>query len=234
MRARRRSGCGPGSRTRPSTRSSIALNGRTLAEVRGAGVERPSAHVVPFAASDLAPIMNTFELWADYRFEESAPRHPIGRTGVALPADVEVRAARERATVRVNGRLLRPDRGYLLAVLDPDTGEIVDLGRFDTSWYAAEAARLAAFVEALPDGTPVVVATEFDASRALTPAAVAAFRTLGLEVDLQGQFQVMHAAVGVKGAPPGSALEASGPLQAAVDLGRPDIREVELRSLLLR
>ena len=64
-------------------------------------------------------------------------------------------------------------------VLNPDTGEIIDLGSFDTSAYREESDRLARFIDDIPTGSPVLVTSQFDVSRQLTEPAVQALRTLG-------------------------------------------------------
>jgi len=209
----------------------LALNGHVLLEARGAEAEATSSHSVSFGPEHLVPGMNIFEIWGDYRLTGSAETHPIGTTGVRLAADVYIRSDRDRARVQVNGRWMLADKGYYLAVLDPVTGEITEVGQFNVSWYAEDSAALAAFVRAIPDGSPVVVATGFDASRQLTADAVEALRELGLQVDLRDRFQILHAAIGVKGAPPGSALEVSGEsATVTLELGNPERREVQLNS----
>jgi hypothetical protein len=119
-------------------------------------------------------------------------------------------------------------------VIDPPTGRIVRTGGFDVSWSAAEADAMATFVGGVPAGAVVLVATEFDASRELSEAAVAALADLGLEADLRGQFQAMHAAIGVKGAAAGTAIEGTDRVHVTLTLGDMDRREVQLTSLTLR
>jgi hypothetical protein len=59
----------------------------------------------------------------------------------------------------------------------------------------------------------VAVAVEDEASLHLTEEAVSALRTIGAESDLRGMFRWAHAIIGVKGAEPGQALEATGLLR---------------------
>ena len=59
-----------------------------------------------------------------------------------------------------------------------------------------------------------------EASGQLTEEAVAALRTLGVAGDLRGHFRESHAFVGVKGGPPGTALEALGPRPVELSVGR--------------
>jgi len=212
----------------------VVLNGRTLLETDPGDAETSATYRIPFSRDDLVWGTNLFQIAAGYDFVDTAERHPIGTTGLSLPADVMVTSDRERATVEINGRLLRLERGYLLVALDPDNGRIVEAARFDTSWTAEASDAMRAFIDRLAPGTPVVVASEFDVSRELTAGAVDALHTLGLTADLRGQFQSMHAGIGVKGAPPGSALEVTDRITARLTLGTPDRRAVQLESLRLR
>jgi hypothetical protein len=211
----------------------VSVNGRTLLETPAPDAGRTAAVRAAFGSADLVDAVNAFRIEAAYRFRDASDAHPVGATGVRLAADVAVTSERLRSTVYVNGRLFRPDRGYFLAVLDPAAGRAIDTRTFDVSWRADESAALAAFIQAIPDGAAVVVATEFDASRELSGEAVEALRTLGLAVDLRGEFQTMHAAIGVKGAAPGTALEASNRSSVSLSLGRMDTREVQLSSVAL-
>ncbi len=212
----------------------VALNGRALLEAPEAGGSEPVSYRVPFTPEDVVEGINTFEITASYRFAETAETHPVGTTGTRLAADVAITADRERAVVTVNGRVFRPGRGYFLVVLDPVTGRIVQTGGFDVSWNREESDALVRFVDAVPAGAVVAVTTEFDASRELTDAAVEALTSLGLGTDLRGQFQVMHAAIGVKGAAPGTALEETDRQHASIAVGQMDGRVVELGSLVVR
>jgi hypothetical protein len=212
----------------------VALNDHVLLEARGEDIASDGPHLVAFGPELLVPGSNMFHIWADYRFTAAAEPHAIGSTGVRLAADIAIRSDRERARVQVNGWATGPDKGYFLVVLDAETGEVTRTGQFNVSWDAEESDALAAFVRDIPAGTPVLVVTEFDASRELQASAVEALRELGLTVDLRGKFQLLHAAIGVKGAPPGSALESTDRLRATLELGEPDVREVQLHSLQLR
>ncbi len=211
----------------------VSLNGEVLLESRGDGVEQEATYRVAFDPEQLVAGSNLFTIWADYRQADTATSHPIGATGVSLPADVALRADRERARVQVNGRVFRPDKGYFLVVLDPYTGEVVDAAEFNVSWYAEDSEAMQSFIREIAPGSPVLLVTEFDASRELTAGAAEALRSLGVDTDLRGEFQMLHAAIGVKGALPGTALETTDPIRAELSLGEPDAREVQLTGLRL-
>jgi Interleukin-like EMT inducer len=144
----------------------------------------------------------------------------IGSTGVQAPTAIEVNSGGEAdfAYITVgtgdggrDGSAHRP--GYNVAVIHPRTGKLLDRRGFDTTpgGSEAEAAALAAFIEQVPDGRIVVVALQGDGASHLTDEAVAAFREIGGQADLRGRSGWSHAIVGVKGAVPGTALEAAGP-----------------------
>ena len=185
----------------------VTLNGFTMLDRWGHEATGAYPGVLWIDPEQLSSGLNVLEIRADYRFGDAEPDYAIGTTGVRLAADVVVTADADRAMIEVNGRSERVDKGYFLAVLDAKTGEITDMGSFNTSWYQAESERLVTFVENIPVGAPVLVSSQFDVSRQLTEAAVQALRTLGLREDLRGRFNWLHAAIGAKGAPSGSALE---------------------------
>jgi len=212
----------------------VLLNNQVLLEASGGEVENPFSHIVAFEAGHLVRGMNIFEIRASYHFEEAAERNQIGTTGVGLAADVLIRSERNRSRVEVNGRSLSAEKGYFLAVMDAATGAVTNTGQFDVSTDVRASEALVEFVRAIPAGSPVAVATEFDASRQLTREAASALRDLGLEKTLLGRFGRAHAAIGVKGAPRGSALEAAHRLAVTLELGQIDRREVQLFSSDLR
>ena len=86
---------------------------------------------------------------------------------------------------------------------------------------AKAAARLAALVRGLPDGTLVAGAVLDEASHRLTEEAVAALRSLGVAGDLRGRFRESHAFVGIKGAAPGTPMAQMGPRALGVPVGQP-------------
>jgi hypothetical protein len=149
-----------------------------------------------------------------------SPR-PIGATGVAAPLNLVVQSAGQEvgdfAHIFADGVDVAPnERGYNVAVFHPATGELVATAAFDTHLDPSGASgqgenasqALAAFLDGVPPGYLVAVAAADEASRMLGPEAVEALRSIGAAGDLRGKFRWGHAIVGVKGVPPGSALEA--------------------------
>ena len=144
----------------------------------------------------------------------------IGTTGLQAPIAIEVNsdAPADVAYITVgeggqakDGSLHCP--GYNVAVLDPQSGRLLDRRCFNTTLAgeAGEAAALAEFVAAIPAGQIVVVAMQGDGAAGLTRADVAAFRAIGGQANLRGKDGWSHVIVGVKGAAQGAALEAAGP-----------------------
>jgi hypothetical protein len=210
------------------------VNGRELFSVDGPAAEAGFSRFVPVSSLSLRKSgVNQIHLSGDYRYA-GAPGHTIGGTGVTLCADVSVVSDRTNSTIRVNGKTMTGNKGYRIVWLDGRTGEVVDVGSFNTSWYEDDSRRLAEFVGRIPAGAPVIVSSEYDVSRRLTPQAVAAFRQLGFTADLRNKEGAAHAGVGVKGASPGTALEMVDPRRATVALGRPEVRYVQLSKFELQ
>ncbi len=161
------------------------------------------------------------------------PRYRIGHTGVHSPVDLYVLSAGKphgwTSSIVVNGQELSPDRrGYNLVALDPKTGALLARENFDTFLDRQASARLAAFIDRLPRGTLVVAAVKDEAAGQLTEAAVAALRRVGAKEDLRGRLFASHLVVGVKGASPGTAVEAAGQRRVEVVIGRDPRRETML------
>ncbi len=203
----------------------IALNGRLLRWAAlgdqpvtlALRLDGPLRHAAP----------NVLTLTHAYRRADAAadPRYDVGRTGVRSPVDLRVRSAGrpwgDAASLEVGGvDWASGRRGYNLVAVDA-TGAVRDAALFDTFEGVEASRRLAAWVRALPAGTLVAGAVQDEASRELGAAAVDALGTLGVLGDLRGRYRESHAFVGVKGAPPGTALEAIGPRPIELTVGRP-------------
>lgn len=110
------------------------------------------------------------------------------------------------------------ERGMHVALIDPVTGEPTQLGVFDI-WAAPENAdRMARMLNAAPNGTVGAFAVYDDASANMTDALEDALRSFGFlpETILQRRprfygLRYSYAAIGVKGAIPGQAMQAWSP-----------------------
>jgi hypothetical protein len=172
------------------------------------------------------------EVWL--RFETLYPAErgklslrAMGQTGVGSPVNLVVQSAGQEvgdfATIYVDGRQISPNqRGYNVAVIDPQSGLVEGTAAFDTHLDAGAGHALVTFLQEVPPGTIVVVAAADEASRLLDQEAVDALHGIGAAGDLRGKFRWGHAIVGVQGAYPGTALEALGwmrPVTLAVGEG---------------
>ncbi len=210
----------------------ISLNDRVLYELEGAALREGALRHVPFQSEWLVPGENRFDILADYRYTAGQAPNAIGQTGVSVAADLQARADGSGAWYQVNGDRREVPPGYTLLAIDPATGRVLTRGAFDTR-READSAALAQFVQALTPFTPVVVLSEGDISARLSGDAVAALHSLGLREDLRGRRRWVHAAVGAKGAPSGTAIERAHRADAEVTVGTPETRHVQLDGLEL-
>jgi len=137
----------------------------------------------------------------------------VGTTGVVSPRNILVSSAGldvgDFGHIYLDGVEVSPNqRGYNLVSLDAATGRVLAVGTFDTNAVITDSARLVDFVAAVPEGTLVAGAAADEAAYNLTGEAVRALQQLGIRFDMRGHFRWSHAFIGVKGAAPGTALEA--------------------------
>ena len=183
------------------------------------------SEVQPLGAD--AELTGGITLYDVARFLEAAgvpvfhPPVPVGIAGVTSPVDLHLLsstgAPSKRDFLRVSDRdVSNHGRGYNLAAIDPRTGVVADVGSFDT-WLRIDAnKKLADFVSGIPEGY-IVAGTINDAGAAsLRAEGRNALKELGVTRFPDRWWA--HAFIGVKGAPPGSAIESLGD-RAAVALG---------------
>jgi hypothetical protein len=204
-------------------RVEVLLNGRLAGTVPLNGPQRATLALAP-PFHRAAP--NEIVLRHAYQRLPGAldAAYEIGRTGRRSPADIQVRSGGQpwgnRASIEVNGvEHARNQRGYNLVALEP-AGRVLDARVFDTFAEAAASARLARWVAGLPPGTIVAGAVKDEGSGWLDATAVGGLAALGVAGDLRGRYRESHAFVGVKGAPPASAVEALGPRRVDLEVGR--------------
>jgi hypothetical protein len=152
----------------------------------------------------------------------------IGDTGREAPTDVEVNSGADFAFITVGFDDAAVDasahrRGLNVAIIDAQTGAVLDFRGFDTAANDYEAEALRQFIEPIPAGQIVVIATQGpDAAAHLTPEAVAALESVGLSA---ASLTPPFSAIGVKGAQPDAALQSTGEGAAYLRLGpSPDTR----------
>jgi hypothetical protein len=108
-------------------------------------------------------------------------------------------------------------------VVDPATGGVTEFAGFDTAANEFEAEALAQFIEEVPQGHIVIVASQgLAAAQFFNDAAIVALQSIGLSPD---SLSPPFSAIGVKGAVPGTAFAATGEGTAYLRLGGvPDTR----------
>jgi hypothetical protein len=195
-------------------RMRLEINGQPTSQIAlGAGwqdylVLLPAEAVHP----GLNEILLRFEALYPADLARLSPR-TIDQTDIESPVNVVVQSAGQEVGdfghVYVNGQQVSPNgRGYNLVVIDPQTGKVDTAVSFDTHLDKRASQALATFLQRTPSGHIVALAAADEASQALSQEAVAALDEIGATGDLRGRFRWGHAAIGVKGAPPGSAHEA--------------------------
>ena len=157
--------------------------------------------------------LNRLELTWGY---SAVPRVVIGgdraisNTGVQLPIDADITAFADGGYIALydeEGTQIDASagrRGINVTVLDPVTGEVVEMRGFDTAASSNESLLLTEYLAAIPAGQIALFASYGDAWQDLTPAALDALQGFGVNVsqeEMQGSYL---AAVGVQGAGPGS------------------------------
>ncbi|HEX7593989.1 MAG TPA: interleukin-like EMT inducer domain-containing protein, partial [Anaerolineae bacterium] len=147
------------------------------------------------------------------------PNYAIGSTGVQSPVDV-VAEGGALGSIKVNGReasLL--GRGYNVVVIDQKTGRVVDAQVFNTVDDIAQSRAMTTFIEQIPQGMIVAVASQDAVAANLGDRTVAALRSLGAQIDARTNPSRSHAVIGVKGAPAGSAVEQSNDGASFISVG---------------
>ncbi len=204
---------------------SLSFNDRAIRRI---GLDGPTTTQTTLAPPFVRAAPNRITLRYGYRRRPSGDlRYRIGTTGAMSPGDLRVVSGGlphgNVGSIQVNGTELSPNqRGYNLVALDAE-GRVRDSTAFDTSGRRRAARELASWIQALPAGTIVAGAVRDEGSWVLTEDAVRALRTLGVGADLRGRYRESHAFVGVKDAPPGSALEAVGPRLIELAVGRMEV-----------
>lgn len=132
----------------------------------------------------------------------------IGSTGASSRTDIIVNSS-DLGSIKVNGReVSKLGRGYNVAVLD-SSGNVVDVRVFNTADEKNASRALADFIGKTQSGSIVAIALQEEVAGNLDDGAIAALRMIGAQVDMRKDKNRSHAIIGVKDAPPGSALEQS-------------------------
>jgi len=136
----------------------------------------------------------------------------IGSTGVAAPCDIVVRSAGkdhgDYGNIVVNGVDVATGlRGYNLVALEQKSGELLVSDHFDTIKDKGDNQQLRQRIRKLPAGAIVILAAK--GKTKVETDLLEAFRGIGATFAMTepDRYLWSHCAIGVKGAPAGSALE---------------------------
>ncbi|MDM8527711.1 interleukin-like EMT inducer domain-containing protein, partial [Anaerolineales bacterium HSG24] len=154
----------------------------------------------------------------------------IGQMQFIVPTDIEVNSGADFAFITLGFADEAVDasahrRGINVAVIDSQTGALLDQRGFDTAANQFEATALVDFISQLPPNQIVIIASQgLDATAFFDEATWSALQRIGLNPDA---LQPPFSAIGVTDAPPNSAQQASGDGSAYIRLGRlPDTRHL--------
>jgi hypothetical protein len=216
----------------PTQEVSLSLNGRALPDSFSLHEGWQTIELL-LPETHLQPGLNRLQLHFAYASQPRAvlpANRAIGSTGVETPVDVEVNSGGDFAFMTVGFGEAALDasahrRGVNVAVLQPESGEVLVIKGFDTAANEFEAAALAEFIAGIAAGHIVIVATQgLDAAAFFDDAAGSALNSIGLPA---GTLTPPFSAIGVKGAGPGTALVALGEGTAYLRLGaNPDTRKL--------
>ncbi|HXW01718.1 MAG TPA: interleukin-like EMT inducer domain-containing protein, partial [Anaerolineae bacterium] len=199
----------------PEQKVSLSLNGHGLADSFSLGEGWQTLEAI-LPEAFLAEGLNRLSL----HFSHTAqPRQAlpatltIGQTGVETPLDFEVNSGSDFAFISVGFGPEAVDasahrRGVNIAVVQPQSGQVTAVKGFDTAANEFEAAALSQFIAEIPAGRVVIVATQgLEATTFFNADTLASLQSLGL---MTKALTPPFAAIGVKGAAAGTALQAVG------------------------
>ena len=151
----------------------------------------------------------------------------VGTTGVNSPVDVAVvsggLAAGNFTEIWVAGRKVSNNgRGYNVAVLDRKSGEVLGTKVFDVIYRPVLHEELGRYLERFPGGSIVALGARDNVGKFFGRDAGPSLALFGAVTDLGKLERSGYAAIGVLGAPPGTAMENNEEKgHARVSVGRP-------------
>jgi len=205
----------------PDQYLTLKLNGQTITTTPVA----PGWQEFEF---EITPQPGINHLWFNFKRADS-PRHKlqqamIGSTGVQSPVNIAVHAFDQAFITLTDAEGNQTDasfgrRGYNVTVLDPKSGEVLDMQGFDTVANAYEVERLTAYLNQIPEGRIVILATREGAGEFVSPELIKALQRLGSAVAspaaLAGR---AHALVGIMGSGAGAGVEKIDPQDAYLEI----------------
>lgn len=154
---------------------------------------------------------------------------PVGTTGVSSPVHIKVQSGGKPfgwyGAVKVNNRRVNIDkRGYNVVVIDSESGSVIDRASFDTLGDPQQGEKLISYLRRLiksADTTPPLVAITIrtDGHTGVDAQSLGnILKRLGGTGTTPRSLE-SFALIGVPHAPPGSALEESGPRFITLEAG---------------
>ncbi|HPA46637.1 MAG TPA: interleukin-like EMT inducer domain-containing protein, partial [bacterium] len=146
----------------------------------------------------------------------------IPGVSVALPSpivclSISANGIRHQSVILIGGENYSPNKtGYNIVVLNPETGKVTKRDSFNTmadyvdgsvSREQQENTRMARFLDSVPNGHVVLASVREEGTNILQENAVRALWSCGSGVDLRQRYRLAHSMIGVKGMPPGTAME---------------------------
>ncbi|MCK6624273.1 MAG: hypothetical protein L6R45_03745 [Anaerolineae bacterium] len=134
----------------------------------------------------------------------------IGQTEIETPLDLEISSGSDFAFISVGFGEEKIDasahrRGVNVAVVEPQSGQVLAVKGFDTAANTFEATALSQFITEIPAGQIVLLGSQgLEATAFFTEETEAALQSLGLDT---AALSAPFAAIGVKNAAAGTALQ---------------------------
>ena len=160
--------------------------------------------------------------------------YSIGETGLTSPVDISVVSSGigGYGGVLVDGvPVTKQEKGLVLAVVDPETGRVIQTDHFDTFRFERETERFLKTVESIEEGAIVSIASFDDGLSLLDETSAIAVAAIGGREDLDGLAGFNYGIIGVRGAEPGTAMEIlqTDPIQ--LDIGIAASRSNDVNTL---
>ena len=140
----------------------------------------------------------------------------IGLTGIKTPVAILAQSAGwdvgNFAHIFVNGEDIFPkgyNRGYTIAIINQETGEIEDIASFDIYGLKEKACNnMISFIKKISNKRVVIAVVRDEATWRLTESAFISLKSIGANKNLAGDLRCSHTILGAKGAKSGEASEA--------------------------
>lgn len=210
----------------PQTRVELRFNGQIVARELKLSTERWTTLAATVPAHLVERGINRLDLvhWLPPAFEQRGNTR-IGSTAAPSPVDLAVASGGASAgrfcDVWRAERRQNCGRGINAMVLSATEGRMLGWRTFDAHVHPAAWSELARYLATFPRGSIIALGSRDDVARHFRHGGRQALALLGATTDLAPLSDEGYAAIGVLGAPPGSALESHAAQgHARVHVGR--------------